>query len=559
MTGYMAYDREALVAARLAIDRGLTELRSLDLHDPCAHTLSVHLGWLRTALEQVWLPAIERILILDLLTPFARRPPDLGGLGGWDDVTTWAMARQGWSVRHDPTPAPDHPTMTPLVARAFALRLRTEQPLGWSPDDWRHAADAIAAIAADPESSRHFSANLLDWSPLVNALGAARLIGSVPHAILESLARDLVAMRLRTSAGTCLDPYSFVPRSGEILPHASAMFLTHLGLDPAVVGSVAADLVRTTPTTAAFLLESLMSQPLALSAAMAALADDVDLLYRVAPRELVDAALALAVDPDNATPAQAERIVVSAGTRLAATGLHHETVASLVAPWLLAFSPLSSTFSTPPETLARLLATVVSEPRSAHVLASAAEATGFAIDADGAGAALDEAAALVGLVRQLALHTAVADTEHAADLWDTLWAAASIGAALAGFAPGAGVVVAGVSLVVSRWWAPDPTETERHGAMAMDHTLTAMAADAVDEVVGRWRSAGFTIPDPPVIGSEWLDADGSAPSIAYLRALGPWVATLPGGPDGTMSTRVMRVVHALIGPASAAEHLAESL
>lgn len=557
MSSYMAYDRDALLSARLAVLRSLDELRVLTTHatDPLAHDLAVHVGWLRTALEQVWLPALTRVLALDLLTPFAPRRADMRGLGEWENALAWVMARHGWQVRPDSGPRRGRAPMTAAGARALAARLTYEEPHRWTAADWATIRTLLDEVAGDPVLAANFRANLAQWAPLLNALGAALVLAGADQLDVAALARALGTIRRGSFGSTCPDPPTALPEVGLLLPAAQALLLPHLGLEPASLAIAAAELLRVHPSTTSILLPALTSLPEVIPLVVVHLVDHVSTLYRSADHEIVDAALLAAVDPRSASAEQAEYVITHVGPWLVAEGLRPEVLGSLLAPWLLAFSPLSTQFSASPVDLARLLSAAMADPRSADRLATVSES----IDVTALRAtSLDDAAALVGLVRQIALDTAVARTESAGDAWNTLWAVASISAALAGLAPGSGVAVTGLSLVVSHWWAPDATDTRHSGAAAMDRTLTAMAASALAEVVTRWRAAGIVVLDPPDLDDPSTDVD-PAPSVGFLRAFADWQEGLPGGADGPLATAAARVVHALISPASAGEHLAEAL
>lgn len=557
MSSLMAYDHDALSGARLAALRSLDELRSLSprLTDPLAHDLSVHVAWLRTALEQVWLPTITRVLALDLLTPFAPRPADLRGLGDWENTTVWVMSRQGWHVRHDPTRAPAGRSVTPADARALAVRLTLHDPNRWTALDWAEVRPLLDRIAADPLLALHFRTNLTRWAPLVNALGVAQLFAGADPDDVAAIARDLGTIRRGAFGTACPDPFTALPEVEALLPASRALLLPHLGLADDPLATAVVDLLRSHPSTASILLPALTTMPAVASLVMSRAVDDVPTLFRAVDDDIVDAALLAAVDPRTTTADRAETVIVGVGRWLAAEGLRPELLGALLAPWLIAFSPLSTRFRTSPVDLARLLATAVSDPRSAGRLATSAEEIGtHTLD----GATLDEAAALVGLVRQFVLDAAVDRAGEASDAWNTLWAVASISAALAGLAPGSGVAVTGLSLVVSHWWAPDATGTARDGVGAMDRTLTAMAAAALADVVSRWRSAGTTVDDPPDIDDPATDSD-IAPSVRFLRAFAHWRDGLPGGPDGRLATAATRVVYSLVSPASTGEHLAEAI
>lgn len=553
----MAYDQHALESARLAMLRARDELAAIRPRatDPIAHDLGVHVAWLLTALEQVWLPTVTRVLALDVLMPFAPRPADLRGLGTWENALPWVMGRQGWHVRPDSGRPPAHRPLTPAAARALGARLGHDDPHRWSAADWARLRPLLAEIAADPTLAEHFRVNLTNWAPLLNALGAAHVLAAADLDDVAALARSLGAIRRGAFGSTCPDVWSALPAVELLLPASRALLLPHLGLDPTVLAAEAAALLHDHPSTASILLPALTEMPLAITATMVLLVDDVPTLYRATPREIVDDALEAAIDPRHATPEQAERLITGVGEWLAAEGLHPETLGALLAPWLLAFSPVSRRFHGSPHELARLLAMAMSDPRSADRLATVAEhLDAHPLD----GADLDEAAALVGLVRQLALDVAVRGAAHAEAAWDTLWAVASISAALAGFAPGSGVAVTGLSLVVAHWWAPDTGGVERSATAAMDRTLVAMAATALTDVVTRWRADGLVVPDPPDI-DDASDDDDPASSVRFLREFGEWAARLPGGPDGPLATRAIRVVYSLVSPASAGEHLAEAI
>ena len=557
MNAYMAYDPDALGAARLAVLRSLDELRAMaaSTSDPLTHDLSVHVAWARTALEQTWLPVITRVLALDSLTPFAPRPADRRDLATWENSLPWVMARQGWHVRADTIGSGAARPMTPAAARALAARLMIDDPLQWSASDWSRLADLLGDIAADPVLAEHFRVNVTAWAPLLNALGAANVLAGADHDDVTRLAASLGAVLSASTGQACADITGVLPSIDLLLPASRALMLPHLGLDPPALAGAATALMREHPSTAEILLPALTRLPDVIPMVMVALVDDLSALYRSAPHDVVDAALVAAVDPRAATVEQAERVITTAGARLVAEGVRPGVLGALIAPWLLAFSPLSHRFTTPPVALARLLAAAMAEPGSVVRLAEVAErSTPASFD----GATLDEAAALVGLVRQLALDTVVGDAADDEAAWDTLWAVASISAALAGFAPGSGVAVTGLSLVVAHWWAPDAGDSERVGAAAMDRTLTAMAAAALADTVARWRAAGIEVADPPTIDTEGFDSDPAA-SITYLRSFADWCAHLPGGSDGDLAGRAARVVYALVSPASSGEHLAEAI
>jgi|GEM_PF-3288266 len=557
MSTYMAYDRDALLAARLALLRSLDELRALAaaITDPSTHEVAVHVAWARTALEQTWLPAVTRVLTLDVLTPFAPRTTDLRDLGSWANSLPWVMARNGWHVRRDPTRPPPSHRLTPAGARALAARLTADDPLTWSAEEWARLADMLDVLRDDAELAAHFRVNVGSWAPLLNALGVATFLAGADPLVVGRLAESLGAVLAAATGHACADARGVLPSIELLLPASQALLLPHLGLDPPALVGAGAVLMRDHPSTIAILLPALTAMPEVVTMMMLAMVDNLDLLYRSAPHEVVDAALVAAVDPRTASAAQAETIITSAGERLVAEGVRPGVLGALIAPWLLAFSPLSRRFETPPVELARLLAAAMAEPGSAVRLAEVAERPApTLLD----GATLDEAAALVGLVRQLALDTEVGETADHEAAWDTLWAVASITAALAGFAPGSGVAVTGLSLVVAHWFAPDAGDTERVGAAAMDRTLTAMAAAALADTVDRWRASGLTVPDPPTVDSAESDSD-PAPSTTFLRAFSEWRRQLPGGPDGDLADRATRVVSALVSPASSGEHLAEAI
>lgn len=231
MSVFVGFDPDRLAALRRAMVTAHDDLRAITLRHRDALRVDDELARLLApvadlgrALEQTWIPLVERILLCDALGP--RRGAD------------WLRA-----------PDPTLPPMTSAEARALARRLLDTSGDTGPVDD---ILVQLARVAADPLAAaafRHALDRLGGWTAVVDRIGLAHL--GTSHLLVDDPTSAVLQRRLRLldDAAALLAvlaqgrPDGHRPWRPAVLdgaePYAAALVARHLRLDPRVLAETA--------------------------------------------------------------------------------------------------------------------------------------------------------------------------------------------------------------------------------------------------------------------------------------------------------------------------------
>lgn len=410
------------------------------------------------------------------------------------------------------------------------------------------------------------------WSP--EAVGALHLRTSVCTVQLRTLAAALGAI---THVHPCLDQahrvvvrllaeweHDLRPAVKRIVhssfPHVAAQMLGGW-LDTAPLGAF----VDGVPNPADALLRRILAEGRAAEFVVLA-AERPEILFDTA----ADHHLAERVAREGVAglPAgDAERVLVAFLRWFATYGLTHgpldETfipewrslLVDLVVPWTMQFSPLDTTWRTPPAERAALLAFVLDDPDAlAQLVARSADIVGHMArhldDAFG----VERYAAYLGMLGGLVGLEQVADESARLARWQLVWSAVRVGAGavVAGAAATVAVklAVAGAERVAAAW-APDPLRTAADADFGHRWTMTLAAASIATATWEQWRAEGVV--DDRVAAPPWPSQGAADPATEFMVRFTLWRDTLPGGGDGALADRVSRLVFAVLNPQDAGQ------
>ena len=353
-------------------------------------------------------------------------------------------------------------------------------------------------------------------------------------------------------------------------PYAAAMLVQHLHLPAGELAALSVDLIRhyriggwadvqrPGPGTGDLLMHAMLDTPGAPAAFMLLIANDPAVVLDSAHSRAVAEQLILeGTNPANITAQQAGSVVPSLARYLltsnaARLGFYGQPsrdcsvlAVDLIAPWLLQFTATHQDdwhFATGEG--ARLLAAIVDDGDAFARLTQrrteiAAGLSGtIAKGGDSGRHAVEDLAAVLGLIDTLVRQHNIAHAAETRQLWDIGFALISVAAAqLPGGAfttVGTGVALAGLrKLLVQHGIAPKNAQAVEHDTLyALDWQTTVAAATVVcltfDEMTRDGRIAAHT-PPPPL-----PDPHAAAPGARYSSDFETWLDTANLGSAATV-------------------------
>lgn len=227
----------------------------------------------------------------------------------------------------------------------------------------------------------------------------------------------------------------------------------------------------------------------------------------------------------------------------------------LVVPWTMQFSPLDTTWRSPPDERAAMLARVLDDDAALdRLVARTDDVVAHMMRTLDDALALERYAAYLGMLGGLVGLERVADEAARLARWDLLWTSLRVGASavVVGVAATVAVklAVAGAERVAETW-APDPLRTAADADFAQRWTMTLAAASIAAATWEQWRTAGavpVSTPAPP-----WPSRDADDPATDFLVRFARWRDDLPGGADGALADRVSRLVFTVLNPHDAGQ------
>ncbi len=543
MTGFLGFDNERLLNLRSAMHRALAELNDLHISDPDA-TATLHLvRRAHGAIADRCLPPLSALLSCQANTTYipAHLPTN--------DIVVTRLANlqqtQGWSVVTDP-----------FSSRPPSMTIEDAQALGWMLSQthlqsltknaeiaW--LATILAEIAQRPELVSALVTNMTAdaWTHLCNQFGDDRITLLSALTIEGSLSDDdrsrLASIdAVFTHLGTLMSNDTATVLN-TMHPYAAAMLVQHLHLPAGELAAVSvnlirryrvggwADVQRAGPGTADLLMHTMLDTPGAPTAFMLLIAKDPAVALDSAhSRELAERLILEGTRPKNITTQHAADVVPPLvryllGSEASNSGFYGQGsrdnsvfAVDLIAPWLLQLTATHrNDWHFANGEGARLLMAVIDDgdafARLAQRRTEIAAGLGATIATGGNNGrrAIEDLAAILGLVDTLVRQRSIAHTAEARELWNVGFALISVAAAqLPGGAfttVGTGVALTGLrKLLVQHGIAPKSAKAEDHDTLyALDWQTTVAAATVVcltfDEMTRSGRIAANT-PAPPL-------------------------------------------------------------
>ena len=565
MTGFLGYDNDRLMNLRSAMDRALLELSDLHISDPEANATLQLVRRAHVAIADRCLPPLRALLSCQASTTYA--PARLQR----NDIAVARLATlqltQGWSVVADP-----------LNPRPHSMTIEDAQSLGWALSQthlksltknaeisW--LATSLAEIAQRPELVAAFLANMTDdaWRHLCDQLGDDR-ITLLSTLTVEGRLSDDNRSRL-ASIDAVFAHLGKIMASGSATalntmhPYAAAMLVQHLQLSARDLATLSVDLIRhyrvggwadvqrPGPGTGDLLMRTMLDTPGAPAAFMLLIANDPAVVLDSAHNHALAEQLILeGTNPARITTQQAGTVIPSLARYLlssnaAQSGFYGQPVrdksafaVDLIAPWLLQFTATHhNDWHFANGEGARLLATIINDGEAFARLSlrrseiAAGLSVTIATAGDSGRHAVEDLAAILGLIDALARQHNIARAAEERQLWNIGFALISVAAAqLPGGAiatVGAGLSLAALrKLLVQHGIAPKDAQAVEHDTLyALDWQTTVAAATVVcltfDEMTRDGRIAAHT-PPPPL-----PDPHAAAPGARYSSDFEMWLDT----------------------------------
>jgi len=565
MTGFLGYDNDRILNLRSAMDRALLELRDLHISDPEANATLQLVRRAHVAIADRCLPPLRALLSCQASTTYA--PARLQR----NDIAVARLATlqltHGWSVVADP-----------LSPRPHSMTIEDAQSLGWALSQthlksltknaeisW--LATSLAEIAQRPELVAAFLANMTDdaWRHLCDQLGDDR-ITLLSTLTVEGRLSDDNRSRL-ASIDAVFAHLGKIMASGSATalntmhPYAAAMLVQHLQLSARDLATLSVDLIRhyrvggwadvqrPGPGTGDLLMRTMLDTPGAPAAFMLLIANDPAVVLDSAHNHALAEQLILeGTNPARITTQQAGTVIPSLARYLlssnaAQSGFYGQPVrdksafaVDLIAPWLLQFTATHhNDWHFANGEGARLLATIINDGEAFARLSlrrseiAAGLSVTIATAGDSGRHAVEDLAAILGLIDALARQHNIARAAEERQLWNIGFALISVAAAqLPGGAiatVGAGLSLAALrKLLVQHGIAPKDAQAVEHDTLyALDWQTTVAAATVVcltfDEMTRDGRIAAHT-PPPPL-----PDPHAAAPGARYSSDFEMWLDT----------------------------------
>ncbi len=565
MTGFLGYDNDRILNLRSAMDRALLELSDLHISDPEANATLQLVRRAHVAIADRCLPPLRALLSCQASTTYA--PARLQR----NDIAVARLATlqltQGWSVVADP-----------LNPRPHSMTIEDAQSLGWALSQthlksltknaeisW--LATSLAEIAQRPELVAAFLANMTDdaWRHLCDQLGDDR-ITLLSTLTVEGRLSDDNRSRL-ASIDAVFAHLGKIMASGSATalntmhPYAAAMLVQHLQLSARDLATLSVDLIRhyrvggwadvqrPGPGTGDLLMRTMLDTPGAPAAFMLLIANDPAVVLDSAHNHALAEQLILeGTNPARITTQQAGTVIPSLARYLlssnaAQSGFYGQPVrdksafaVDLIAPWLLQFTATHhNDWHFANGEGARLLATIINDGEAFARLSlrrseiAAGLSVTIATAGDSGRHAVEDLAAILGLIDALARQHNIARAAEERQLWNIGFALISVAAAqLPGGAiatVGAGLSLAALrKLLVQHGIAPKDAQAVEHDTLyALDWQTTVAAATVVcltfDEMTRDGRIAAHT-PPPPL-----PDPHAAAPGARYSSDFEMWLDT----------------------------------
>ncbi len=546
--GLLAYHPERLAHLGPAMRLAAAELRATRCADPSADGAMVAIGAALAELEYTSLPLVARILASPAMSRGQLHGAHLGDL---ENSLVRVMSNgYGWSVQVDPLDD-DITVVTAQEARALgAMLARADgRTLAQDRETLAWLATQLAAIASDPALSRDFLANFADWAQLADWLAWSHLLhsGGDPiqvdadlAGVLDSVFAGLGRIAWHAVPAACVGSVAaLVPDATAMNPYTIALIIEQMPLDDAALASVTTELLRlyldlptsssegpwtdkdfdTGPNTADVLFALLLHRPSAAALFVRQAAGDPNLLLATAAdQSIAHEVLLLGTDPAVVSSTEAAPVILhllealdGSGPTTIDTSLYgfdpnwHEFLGALVAPWLLEFGGVSTTWPASAPERARLLAFVTTDDAALDTLLARADTIVASVASaveQGTASTVDVASTL-GLLLQLFVGEEVRREEVRERQRQLVWGVASLVVGSLGGTPGD--IATAASRPLNEWTGAldtsDPEGTRHDAELEMAWVLAVTAGAVTSATFHRLVDEGALdddVPPPPV-------------------------------------------------------------
>lgn len=601
--GLLAYHPERLAHLRLTMKAASAELRATRCADPAADGAMAVVGAALAELDHTSLPLVARILDSPAMSRGQLHGAHLGDLE--NSLVRVMAGGYGWSVQVDPLDD-DVTVVTAEEARALgAMLARADgRTLAQDRETLEWLATQLSAIAADPVLSREFLANFSDWAELADWLAWSHLLhsGGDPIQVDADLARVLDSVfaglgRIAWHAvpAACVGSVAaLVPDATAMNPYTVALLIERMPLDDVALASVTTELLRlyldlptsgsdgpwtdkdfdTGPNTADILFATLLDRPSAAAHFVRQAVGDPNLLLATAAdQSLAHEVLLLGTDPAVVSSAEVAPVILHLLEALDGTGpttidtslygfdpAWHEFLGALVAPWLIEFGGVSTTWPASAPERARLLAFVTTDDAALDTLLARAETAVASIASSlqqGTASTVDVASTL-GLLLQLFVGEEVRREEVRERQHQLVWGVAGLVVGSLGGTPGKLATAASRPLTAwtGAFGSPDPEDTRHDAELEMAWVLAVTAAAVTSATFHRLVDEGALNDDVPPPPSP--DPASAHPDHDLLADFERWKLD-----NEITGTRVELILDGallqFVNGAGAGEHLGESL
>ena len=546
--GLLAYHPERLAHLGPAMRLAAAELRATRCADPAADGAMVAVGAALAELEYTSLPLVARILASPAMSRGQLHGAHLGDLE--NSLVRVMTNGYGWSVQVDPLDD-DITVVTAGEARALgAMLARADgRTLAQDRETLEWLATQLAAIAADPALSRDFLANFSDWAELADWLAWSHLLhsGGDPiqvdadlAGVLDSVFAGLGRIAWHAVPAACVGSVAaLVPDATAMNPYTVALIIEQMPLDDAALASVTTELLRlyldlptsssegpwtdkdfdTGPNTADVLFDLLLHRPSAAALFVRQAVGDPNLLLATAAdQSLAHEVLLLGTDPAVVSGTEAAPVILhlletlhGSGPTTIDTSLYgfdpdwHEFLGALVAPWLLEFGGVSTTWPASAPERARLLAFVTTDDAALETLLARADTivASIASSVERGTASTVDVASTLGLLLQLFVGEEVRREEVRERQRQLVWGVASLVVGSLGGTPGD--IATAASRPLNEWTGAlgtsDPEGTRHDAELEMAWVLAVTAGAVTAATFHRLVDEGALdddVPPPPV-------------------------------------------------------------
>lgn len=602
--GLLAYDPDRVRALRNRLTAATDELNTLRCDDPAAVEAMRAVGSIRSALIDVWLPLITRIIDNRALTePWWHAA--LQASGERHTLVNAMVNAYGWTLQIDPLD--DDSSMTPSAARALGVLLAEVdmESLAKDHERVRWLTRQFTIIARQPLLSTAFLTSFDAWRTFTHTLATEHVSGERPDidaafGALMAIWRNQLPPGALT-AGTSATLTGLLPVDDDDVDlYVQALMVRALRPNPMTAAVVTYELLTEWVTqkhdpmartgidrvdgpganAGDLLLPLFVDNPDACVWFTAATTSRPHVLFET----LNDPALAHRVVLVGTHPANT--MVKAAGHAVLAIldyfrtnpymrdgfdtdghpGEYGEFLGDLVAPWLLQFTMLNHDWDAPPGRKAALLRVALHDDAARQRLVDDTDRMRVGFTESLTHADLQAAVhigALLNLVLQLSVNELVDDEIASIDgRFNLMWTVVGVASAFIPGGPLVGITKGYALAAMRRKLAdyldrPDPSGVRRRAERAMDVALTLAGADAVTRLYESWVADGKVAPGLPPPEVDITAPHEQCPSADYHIQFGRWRDALPGGRTGVLGQEAHDLLAAFIGHGEAQANCAE--